>query len=199
VGRRKARILGLLIAVIALAVWARSHSPGRAGAVVIVAVLLALGVPRVLRAIVGAAIVVGVLLNTELLFGPPTVWLVHRSGDATAIVAATVALTTFNLAVISLMHLLGWGPAVRDTVGRVLTIVPGQSPGLERAARAIAAVNRRLLAAPRAAGLALASVVVGPPTAVAAFDASRLEAVGSCLVYAVFTATALAGVAHWLP
>ena len=99
----------------------------------------------------------------------------------------------------------GAGGALRDGDGRLnrrtlpRAASPGRSPGLERAARAIAAINRRLLAAPRVVGLVLASVVVGPPTAVAAFHASRLEAIGSCLAYALVTALAFVGVAHLLP
>lgn len=186
----------MVLAVVALAVWLRSHSPGRAAAVVIVAVVLAIGLPRVLRAFAGAFLVVGVLLNTEILFGPPTIWLAHRAGEVVAISAATGALTIFNLAVIAFTRLLGWSEAVRDTAGRVLSIVPGRSPGVERAGRSLARINRRLLRTPRVIGLVVASVIVGPPTAVAGFAATKAEMLGACLVYAASTAVALVGVAR---
>ncbi len=195
-GRRRARLLALGLAVIAIAVWLRSHSPGRALAVLVVGLVLALGVPRVFRSLVGGALVLGVLLNTELLFGPPIVWLAHNAGDRSAIVAGTVGLTVFNLGVIAFTRLFGWGESVRDTVGRVLAVVPGRSPGAARVARMLRTVNRRAIAAPRLVGLLGASVLAGPPTAVAAFRASRTEALAACVAYAVVTSLVLAGLAH---
>jgi hypothetical protein len=193
-----ARALGVLLVIVTFGVWFRSHSPSRAGFVAFVAVVLLVGFRRLLEALVGGVIVLLIYLNTELIFGPPTVWLAHRIGVWPAAAIATAVMTAFNLAVIAFTRWFEWSEALHETVGRGLALVPdrgGRGSRLAARARArFAAVNRRLLRAPRLVGLAAAAIVVGAPTAAAAFAASRTEAVLAAVAYSAALALAFVGI-----
>jgi len=195
-----ARALGVLLVILTFGVWFRSHSPGRAGVVALVALVLLVGFSRLLEAVIGALIVLAIYLNTELIFGPPTIWLAHRVGAGPAVVASAAAMTIFNLGVIAFTHWFRWGEALRDTVGRGLSLVPDRGGDrarfAARARRRFDRVNRRLRQAPRLVGLTLAAVVVGAPAAAAAFEASKAESVLAAVAFSTASALALVGIAQ---